>query len=360
MVSKTMRKALLFASAYSLFGGPGGTALLAQQERGDSERGGSAHPDARMAAASVNTRAILCSEKINEPNSQLGMQSKARWFCANGLRLMTANGIPDHATGTFPNPDDPHSIAEQTITYAATLSPITLSGSGQPIKVSGYALNGIKFDAGTAGRCESGTIDPSTCDLAGGSGPWNIEFLGQSIFAFGADASHGHVQATGEYHYHGIPEAMLSAENRAGKAMQLIGWAADGFPIYARYGHDNPEAGTSPLRAMQSSYRLKSVPDADRPDAAIMPMGTFTQDFEYSEGAGDLDECNGRFGVTPEFPAGIYHYYATDSFPFIQRCVKGSPFSLSSQAAPVTEGAKDDRDEERRDRRPPPPGSPPR
>jgi hypothetical protein len=43
----------------------------------------------------------------------------------------------------------------------------------------------------------------------------------------------------------------------------------------------------------------------------------------YVEGAGDLDECNGRTGVTPEFPAGTYHYYATDTYPFLQRCVKG-------------------------------------
>jgi hypothetical protein len=38
---------------------------------------------------------------------------------------------------------------------------------------------------------------------------------------------------------------------------------------------------------------------------------------------GDLDECNGRIGATPEFPQGIYHYYATDSYPYLQRCVKG-------------------------------------
>ena len=34
--------------------------------------------------------------------------------------------------------------------------------------------------------------------------------------------------------------------------------------------------------------------------------------------------CNGRSGVTPEFPKGTYHYYATDSYPYLQRCVKGS------------------------------------
>ena len=54
---------------------------------------------------------------------------------------------------------------------------------------------------------------------------------------------------------------------------------------------------------------------------------TTTQDYEYVAGSGDLDECNGRFGVTPEFPNGIYHYYITDAFPYIQRCVKGTAAS---------------------------------
>ena len=53
-------------------------------------------------------------------------------------------------------------------------------------------------------------------------------------------------------------------------------------------------------------------------------LGTFSQDYEYVAGLGDLDECNGRTGVTPEFPAGIYHYFATDTYPYLQRCVKGT------------------------------------
>jgi hypothetical protein len=28
--------------------------------------------------------------------------------------------------------------------------------------------------------------------------------------------------------------------------------------------------------------------------------------------------------VTPEFPNGTYHYYATDTYPYLQRCVKGT------------------------------------
>jgi hypothetical protein len=72
---------------------------------------------------------------------------------------------------------------------------------------------------------------------------------------------------------------------------------------------------------MVSSYTLKTTPDANRP--ATYAMGSFTQDYQYVLGADGLDECNGRFGVTPEFPNGIYHYYATDTYPYFQRCVKG-------------------------------------
>ncbi len=75
---------------------------------------------------------------------------------------------------------------------------------------------------------------------------------------------------------------------------------------------------------MTASYRLKTTASSGRPSTSVAAMGTFTQDYEYVAGLGDLDECNGRFGVTPEFPSGIYHYYITDSYPYIQRCIKGT------------------------------------
>ena len=74
---------------------------------------------------------------------------------------------------------------------------------------------------------------------------------------------------------------------------------------------------------MTGSYQLLSNPPASRPSIDSYAMGTFKEDWEYVQGSGDLDECNGRVGVTPEFPNGIYHYYATDSYPYFQRCVKG-------------------------------------
>jgi hypothetical protein len=150
-----------------------------------------------------------------------------------------------------------------------------------------------------------------------------MEALGQTSFRFGTDSNNAHVQPGGVYHYHGVPEGLVTKLNK-GTAMSLIGWAADGFPIYARYGHTTATDANSATKVLASSYRLKTLPDANRPPTSLYGMGAFTQDYEYVAGLGDLDECNGRNGVTPEFPKGIYHYIATDTFPHLQRCVKGS------------------------------------
>ena len=61
----------------------------------------------------------------------------------------------------------------------------------------------------------------------------------------------------------------------------------------------------------------------------VHPCGTYTgvysADYEYIEGIGDLDECNGRYGVTPEFPEGTYYYVITNKFPGVPRCFVGTP-----------------------------------
>jgi hypothetical protein len=147
--------------------------------------------------------------------------------------------------------------------------------------------------------------------------------LGQTSFNFGADSNNAHVQPTGEYHYHGMPEGFIAKLGK-GEAMTLVGWAMDGYPMYARYGYSSASDASSAIKVLQSSWQKKATPDSGRPSTSIFPMGTFLQDYEYVAGSGDLDECNGRSGVTPEFPAGVYHYLVTDTWPYVQRCIKGS------------------------------------
>jgi hypothetical protein len=44
-------------------------------------------------------------------------------------------------------------------------------------------------------------------------------------------------------------------------------------------------------------------------DLLELSGGFFVEDYEYTN-SGDLDENNGRFGKTPEFPNGVYAYFA--------------------------------------------------
>jgi len=85
----------------------------------------------------------------------------------------------------------------------------------------------------------------------------------------------------------------------------IIGWAYDGNPIYGPYGYDNPKTGGS-VRRMNSGYAPVSKPN--RPPN--YPNLFFIDDYEY-QNIGDLDEFNGRFCITPEYPNGVYAYFCT-------------------------------------------------
>ena len=286
-----------------------------------------------------STANILCdlSEEIYNSDESINANSKYSWICNSLDRVVNGNGIPNHEVGTFPNLHNPNSISVQNVNHSFTLSPSLVSETGVsiggPRGVIAYALNSVKFDPGTAGRCD----DSGKCSLAQGQGRWNIEALGHNTFNFGDDMNHAHVQPTGEYHYHGMPELLIAKLDK-GDPMTLVGWASDGFPVYARYGYTDPNNSNSDIKILKPSWKLKTTPDAGRPDTltvlssgpggSLYPnkaiaLGAFTQDFEYEEGFGDLDQCNGRVGVTPEFPEGIYYYMVTEEFPFFSRCLKG-------------------------------------
>lgn len=95
----------------------------------------------------------------------------------------------------------------------------------------------------------------------------------------------------------------------------IVGWAYDGNPIYGPYGYDNPNI-IGKIRKMKSGYKLSQISDIpDRPperinDEFIFPMGYFVEDYLYT-GDGDLDEFNGRYCITPEYPNGTYAYFIT-------------------------------------------------
>ncbi len=273
----------------------------------------------------ASTDGIECDYNDSTPNSQdsLTITSTSTWSCVDGERQIAANGIPDHPVGEFPNSGNPSEISEQSVSASFTLNPTETGEAtelGGPAGITGYVLNGVKIDANTGGTCDD---SGENCSLNGNVGNWNLEAINQTSFDFGTDENNAHVQPTGAYHYHGMPEGFIEKQGGNSSTMTLIGWAADGFPIYARYGYNDATDSNSEIRVITGSYQFVTEVSDSRPSVEIYPLGTFRQDYEYVAGSGDLDECNGRFGVTPEFPNGIYHYFATDTYPFFQRCVTG-------------------------------------
>jgi hypothetical protein len=94
----------------------------------------------------------------------------------------------------------------------------------------------------------------------------------------------------------------------------IIGWAYDGNPIYGTYGGNNQNSFENP-KLLTSSYTL--ISKTNRPSLTEFPSGFFIEDYEYTSN-GDLDEHNGRYCVTPEFPNGTYAYFATgENFPYV-------------------------------------------
>ena len=86
----------------------------------------------------------------------------------------------------------------------------------------------------------------------------------------------------------------------------VIGWAYDGNPIYGPNGYSSKTGGA--VRSLRSGYEL-DLKD-NRPSVSIYPQGFFIEDYTYT-GNGDLDAHNGRFGITPEYPNGVYAYFTT-------------------------------------------------
>ena len=93
--------------------------------------------------------------------------------------------------------------------------------------------------------------------------------LTNEIYSF--DQYNGHPQQSGQYHYHWEPLYLTAKKGKS----SLIGFLLDGFPVYGPQESGSNVAGSN------------------------------------------LDTYHGHFGVTAEYPAGIYHYHITATDPYI-------------------------------------------
>ena len=275
----------------------------------------------RLALCSLLTASPLSAHETGDPSHDQpagGKKEPAHEVSIETTptqRIIRSNGLPDHAPGAFPNKGNPNRVSAQKYEFKMTLKP---KAADKPTPAQrwffGVALNGVPFEPGTA---EVWNRDPSS--------GWHYQAMSGKM-DLGLDSHHAHVQPNGAYHYHGLPTGMLELAKAKADSMTLVGWAADGFPIYALNGYSDAKDPKSKVRELKSSYRLKQGKRPEEPDGPNGNYdGLFEEDFEFVKGLGDLDELNGREGVTPEFPNGIYHYVITRDYPFIGRSWKGIP-----------------------------------
>jgi hypothetical protein len=107
---------------------------------------------------------------------------------------------------------------------------------------------------------------------------------------------------------------------------KILGYAYDGNPIYGPFGYSDPGDPTSSIERIQSGYNL-NLSRVGGPSTSQYPLGTFIDDYTWSKtkdtGKLRLDENNGRYCVTPDYPEGVYAYFistnssGSPTFPFI-------------------------------------------
>lgn len=261
---------------------------------------------------------------------------------------VNATGMPAYKVGPFTGDGNPNQAGNQNAIFKLPLNPTENTGIKTPTSGGniGIFINGVAmFDFRDGVAWNTSTNSP--CGGPGNSpcpgGPATVQAWNRDAVLYekpGFDCSKGHPAGT-NYHHHQNPSAFdldlnvisticnlydadgLYAINPS-QHSPLIGYAYDGFPIYGAYGYANAN-GTGGITRMKSGYQLRSISvrthHADGTDvsdgpavSSTYPLGAFREDYEWIAHPSDesyLDEHNGRFCVTPEYPAGIYCYFAT-------------------------------------------------
>ena len=225
----------------------------------------------------------------------------------NDNAYIDSTGVPSYGIGPWSD-GNPAVATDRAWLFRIPQSPQENAGTktATPLGPTGVWVNGVPiFNAKDAHSYNN-------------QGVWNTNAVVNE--AAGMDAALGHPAPVmgggmvggyveGIYHHHQQSPSLRAQLGDNGSAHSpILGYAFDGFPVYGPYGFANADGSGGVVR-MRSSYRLRTGTRPSGPGGAY--DGTYIEDFEYVSGLGDLDQYNGRFGVTPEYPDGIYHYHAT-------------------------------------------------
>ncbi|MBI3233355.1 MAG: YHYH protein [Bacteroidetes bacterium] len=262
-------------------------------------------------------------------------------YSATSVYIST-KGIPAYITGPFSD-GNPSIASNQNAIFKFPLNPIKNTGTATSTTPGniGIFINGVAlFDFRDAASWQNSSGSLKGGPFGGmGDGVWNRDAVVAERIGFDCAKAH---PAMGNYHHHQNPSAfkldlkVISdiCEVYASDGLYaidstihspLLGFAYDGFPIYGAYAFKNID-GTGGIVRMKSSYGYRNITTrttyangstvtAGPVVSTTYPLGYFREDYQYnatSPATPDyLDEHNGRFCVTPEYPTGIYCYFTT-------------------------------------------------
>lgn len=298
------------------------------------------------------------------------LENKKLTVSSNGDPFPALAGSPltDSQIRNFDRKDT--SIVNQNYDFTFTYrggrnvqNPQTTKDGSIAILANGVTVFGIKYD--------TRTLPLSKTQL-----PENLNFDPVFFENFlAADPAGGNITNQGQYHYRSGKflktawntikfrenNSYYSGSNFQGDRFRhadghskIIGYCFDGYPIYGPFGYRNPTDQFSSVIQMKSSYSLK-VSDNHRPNnwkynsdffkiennTVDISAGAFVEDYIFTRTKGTLDEHNGRFCVTPEYPNGTYAYFLT--FKDEQLTIPQFPYVIgptSKQTRTIVEKSK--------------------
>ncbi len=225
-----------------------------------------------------------------------------------GSVYVSCSGVPSYSIGPWPG--NPNTPSNQSYVFKIPRSPVENTGTKTATSLGAIAVwrNGVPvYNALDAMSYLNQNI-------------WHQNAVHVEASSF--DACLGHPAPGGRYHHHQNPVCLYATDSTTHSG--ILAYSFDGFPIYGPYGFANAD-GSGGVKRMRSSYQTRSISvRTSLPDGTILspaqygpavsgtyPLGYYVEDYEFVQGLGDLDAYNGRFTVTPEYPAGIYAYFVT-------------------------------------------------
>lgn len=172
------------------------------------------------------------------------------------------------------------------------------------------ASSGPSVPGGQMGIMYDGSVffHPGDAQSYNNAGVWNR--LAYYFEGVDMDPYNGHSTPDQMYHHHFDNLALHDWDST--KHSPIVAYSFDGYPVYGPFGYANTD-GTGGITRMKTSYSTKTYTTRTNGPAVNTqyPIGCFIEDWQYTAGSGHLDDHNGRFCKTPEYPNGTYAYFTT-------------------------------------------------